>query len=232
MIASGMTEPTPIALWNWGMANGIAEPRTVPVESVYRHLATPGQGIVRESGIYFKGMYYVCDQADKERWFANARKNGYFPMDLWYDVNSTERVWIRDREGRFEQCRLRKSEVRYLNRRFEEVEDMLAIVEMPSPEAVHADLSSRVQLDATIESKINHATAEKIATAKPATKAEKVGNIRDNRARERSGQQGIPETKPMPTGSLPSSRSATDYAGDRSAEVIDLLAHLRPETGT
>ena len=233
MIASGMTEATPLALWNWGMTNGQAEPRTAPMESIYRHLATPGQGSVRESGIYFKGMYYVCEQAETEHWFAKARKKGYFAVDLWYDLTSTERVWIRGRDGRFEQCRLRKSEVRYLNRRFEEVEDMLSIVETPSPEVEHATLSSRVRLDAAIESKINHASAEKKATVQPETKSERLGKIRDNRAREREGLPRSPVTPADPAGAPTTSRSATDYAGERSGEVIDLLAHLRPEqTGT
>jgi hypothetical protein len=110
---------------------------------------------------------------------------------------------------------------------------MLAIIDAPSPQIQHADLTSKVRLDATIEAKIQTATAEKKANFEPASKVQRIDNIRENRARERESAPPRPEmptTKPSSALVQPSppSRSAAEYAGERSAEVIDLLGHLRP----
>lgn len=233
MIAAGVVNATPIELWNWGFASGIAEPKNPPVEAVYRHLLTTGQGTVQAGGIHFKGMFYVCERAKVERWFARARKNGRSDISLWYDPNTTTNVWVHSADGSFETCYLRKSESRYVGRRFEEVEDMLAIIDTPSSQIQHAELTSKVRLDATIEAKIQTATADKNANFEPASKVERIGKIRENRARERDGTPVRPVPVPVtpiatPAASTPPSRSATEYAGERSAEVIDLLGHLRP----
>lgn len=228
MIADGMTDATPLALWNWGMENGIAEPKALPMESVYLHLLPSEAASVQASGIFFKGMYYVCDQADRENWFALARRKGRRTVNLWFDPNSTEHVWIRDREGHFAPCRLRATEVRYRDFRIEEVEDMLAVIDAKSPEATYEELASKVQLDATIEAKIRHAGAEKKATVEVVSNAQRVANIRGNRAREREGLPGATAPVLPPTIRTPSSNSANDYAGERGSEVIDLLSRLRP----
>lgn len=225
IIADGVVNATPIELWNWGVATGIAEPKNPPIEAVYHHLLSTGQGSVQAGGIHFKGMFYTCERADAERWFARARKNGRSGVALWYDPNTTTNVWVRDSDGRFETCQLRKTETRYLGRRFEEVEDMLAIVETPSPQILHSDLESKVRLDAAIEAKINGAVADKKATFEPASKVQRLGNIRENRARER---ESTPEPLSAPAVPNQPSRSATEYAGERSAEVISLLGRLRP----
>ena len=231
MLASGVVNATPIELWNWGFASGIAEPKNPPVEAVYRHLLSTGQGTVQAGGIHFKGMLYVCERAEVERWFARARKNGRTDLTLWYDPNTTTVVWVRSADGSFETCHLRKSESRYIGRRFEEVEDMLAIIETPSPQIRHDELTSKVQLDATIEAKIKSASADKSANFEPSSKLQRIGNIRENRARERESTPQLPTPQATPIGpSSPvgPSRSAAEYAGERSAEVIDLLGHLRP----
>lgn len=232
MIAAGVVNATPIELWNWGFGSGIAEPKNPPVEAVFRHLLSTGQGTVQAGGIHFKGMFYVCERAEVERWFARARKNGRSDITLWYDPNTTTHVWVRSADGDFETCHLRKSETRYVGRRFEEVEDMLAIIDTPSPQIQHGELTSKVRLDATIEAKILSATAEKQASFEPASKVQRIGSIRENRARERASipPQLPASAKPAilpPTPTAPS-RSAAEYAGERGAEVIDLLGHLRP----
>lgn len=228
MIASGVVNATPIELWNWGFASGIAEPKNPPIEAVYRHLLSTGQGAVQAGGIHFKGMFYVCERAEVDRWFARARKNGRSDISIWYDPNTTANVWIRSADGLFETCHLRKSESRYVGRRFEEVEDMLAIIENPSPQIQHADLTSKVRLDATIEAKIQTASADKQANFEPASKVQRIGNIRENRARERESTPQRTAASATPIAPGVPSQSATEYAGERSAEVIDLLGHLRP----
>lgn len=222
MIASGMINGTPIDIWKWSVAQGLTEARHLPADTVYRHLLPSDAASIQAGGIYFNGMFYVSDQAEQEQWFARARRSGRHSIELWYDRNSTEHVWLLDRDGRFAPCKLRASEERYRERRFEEVIDMLAIVDQPSPKTVYADLNSRAQLDAVIEAKITHATVDKQATVERMSKTQQVANIRQNRARERSGVPPQSAPAPKPAG------SAAEYAGERSGEVIDLLSRLRP----
>jgi hypothetical protein len=231
MIAAGMTSGTPLALWNWSMVAGIAEPKSLPYEAVLFHLLPNEAGSVRAGGIFFKGMYYVCDEAEHQQWFARARKSGVRSVRLWFDPNSTEHVWVRDRAGLLAPCRLRASEARYRERRVEEVVDMLAIVETTPPTAIYDELNSKVRLDAMIEGTIEQAAAEKRATAENISNAGKIADIRENRAREKAAiaLERSPE-HPAPTNRTPSTSSANDYAGERGGEVIDLLSRLRPGT--
>ena len=105
---------------------------------------------------------------------------------------------------------------------------MQAIVDPPSPDTVFADLNSRIQLDAAIEAKINQAAAEKQATAEPMSKAERVANIRQNRARERAGMSAANSPPPQPAVVPKPAGSAAEYAGERGGDVINLLSRLRP----
>lgn len=135
----------------WSMVQGISGAKHPPADAAYRHLLPSDSASIQAGGICFKGMFYVCDQAEQEQWFAKARNHGRRSIDLWYDMNSTEHVWLLDRNGQFVPCKLRAFEDRYRERRFEEVADMLAVVNTASPDTIYADLNSRVQLDAVID---------------------------------------------------------------------------------
>ena len=108
-----------------------------------------------------------------------------------------------------------------------------------SDDIEHRTLTSRVQLDDFIQSTLDTAMAEK-HTAGPARPKEKKA-MRQHRSLERLSERVLAEQRaphaegrPMPPpptlspDSAPYDTTAQDYAGERSAEVIDILSHLHP----
>lgn len=235
MIAESV-EATPIARWNWGMSNGIGEAKSQSLESVHLHLLAREAGTIQAGGIGFKRMMYECHSPDAATWAARARHRGRTGIEVWHDPNSTGKIWVRGESGVFLPCTLRASDDRYRDRRYEEVIDMLAMIDQTSPDALHASLSSRVNLDAQIESTIQHATLAKdaVASGAPPTKSAKLANIRQYRQLERETQGMLPQhAKPAPAveESSDAGSTAKNYAGARGAEVIDLLSRLRGQEG-
>lgn len=231
MVQHGV-EPTTIGIWNWAAALGLIEPNLRPRESVYLHLLPKAKGTVRAGGIYFNGMVYtnVLDPSGTRS--VRARANGREQIDVWYEP-SANHIWIRNEERAFFMCPLRASEDRYRGMRREEVVDMLAITSAVSVESKYAELNSRVQLDAYIESTISTAAAEKSETEAPSSKAEKVRNIRENHNLERDVERllaverspgGNRNSPPASQVGQANSSTVREYAGERGAEVISLLS--------
>lgn len=235
MIADGL-DPTPINLWNWGMAQGMGEPNVQSRDTVYLHLLPRDQGSVRASGIYFKGMIYTNPADPAGTRFAKARLHGREPITVWYEPETVEHIWIQDVDKSFVQCPLRRSEQRYRDRRIEEVLDMLEMVRMRSPDEEHSTLTSRVRLDEFIQSTVDTAVAEKKSTTTAPHGAK--AKMRTHRELERLTERVLAEQQtPAATArpiqqaiktpsEAPRDKTAQDYAGERSAEVVDLLSRL------
>jgi len=234
MIAD-QVEPTPVGIWNWALRNGRIDENVQADELIYLHLLPRDRGSIQKGGIKFKGMFYICDWAVEKNWFARARHRGVSSILCWYDPNSTEHIWIKNDQGDFLRCDLRKSESRYHGYRFDEVIDMLAIINEESPDSKYTKLVSKVSLDAQISGVVNAAKKDKSLTTDVSTKSEKLGNIRSNRANERlqERKESLPPDDlripaPPESDAITSVGVAENYAGSRGAEVIDLLSRLRP----
>lgn len=238
MIADAV-DPTPINVWNWGMAQGMGQPNIQSRDAVYLHLLPRDRGTVRAGGIHFNGMIYTNPADPNGHSLARARLHGRAPVDVWYEPVTVEHVWIQGPDKSFICCPLRQSERRYHDRRLEEVQDMLAMTRTRSDDIEHRTLTSRVQLDDFIQSTLDTAMAEK-HTADPARPKEKKA-MRQHRSLERLSERVLAEQRaphaegrPMPPPPTPSPDSAPhdttaqDYAGERSAEVIDILSRLHP----
>lgn len=102
------------------------------------------------------------------------------------------------------------------------------------PTRRRAELESRVQLSDQVHQIISHALAERKLEPAPPTKAEATGNIRENRAEERLREREnavVPEGVRAEPASLQSEltpKAHDSYAGERTAQVIDLLKRIRP----
>lgn len=236
MIAD-QVEPTPMGIWGWALKNDRIEANTQTEELIYLHLLPRDNGSVQKGGIKFKGMFYVCDWAIEHNWFARARHRGVSSIVCWYDPNSTQHIWIQGLDRHFIRCDLRNSEVRYHGVRFEEVIDMLEILKQESPQSKYSKLASRVALDATISDVVSNAVKEKKLTKESASKSQKLGDIRTNRSHERMQERSesvVPEDLRVTISNQNTQASNTgvgvaeNYAGTRSAEVIDLLSRFRP----
>ncbi|VVO74546.1 Transposon Tn7 transposition protein TnsB [Pseudomonas fluorescens] len=233
MVADAV-EPTPIAIWNWSIANDFAESNYRADDLIYLHLLPRDNGTVQRSGIFFKGMYYTCDMAIDNKWFSIARSRGVWSVQCWYDPNSADHIWVQSGNKEFIRCDLRTSDRKYAGYRTDEIYDMIEAYRQTPPEHKRAELESRVSLGEEIGGLIDTALKEKSQTEPPKTKAEKIGNIRENRAEERLRERAA---TPVPAGvrsaatEIPQAHpddSAGRYAGARSAQVIDMLKRIRP----
>ncbi|WP_296650000.1 Mu transposase C-terminal domain-containing protein [Paraburkholderia sp.] len=231
-------EPSPVNLWRWGMERGLSTPNTQPENLVYLHLLPRENASIQRGGICFKGMYYSCALAVEENWFARARRDGRRSVTVWYDPNDTTHVWLQDPQRNFIRCDLLASEERVAGRRLEEVLDMLGMTGTPTTENAYAALNDRVRLDAHIDAAVGQARIDKRA-AKPSTPvpdSRQVGNIRMHRAFEKAAERHR-ASNTSPVGGADSAGSPVPaeatpgvvdtYAGERGAEVLDLLGRLR-----
>ena len=227
-------DPTPVGIWTWALENGHVEPNNHPDELVYLHLLPREQATVQKGGVLFRGMHYVCDVAIENNWFAKARSRGVWSIECWYDPNSAAHIWIRGDNKQFIRCDLRKSDHKYADYRSDEIFDLLEAYRQAPPAHKRAELESRISLLEEVNQIVSGAMAERKEEPVPATKAEMIGNIRENRAVERLKER---ETAHVPEGvriDPPGQKAETaperseNFAGPRSAQVIDMLKRLRP----
>lgn len=227
-------EPTPLAIWNWASENSLMQPNNRPDELIYLHLLPRERASVQKGGVLFRGMYYVCEVAIQENWFAKARRNGVWSIDCRFDPNSAAHIWIQDENKQFLRCDLRRSDAKYSSYRSDEIYDLLEAYRQAPPAHKRAELESRIGLVDTVDQIIRAAQAERKLEPPLKTKAEAVGNVRENRSLERQLERenaavpdGVRAAPVQPAAEGPSI-GHDSYAGPRSAQVIDLLKRLRP----
>ncbi|MBD1553157.1 Mu transposase C-terminal domain-containing protein [Pseudomonas typographi] len=227
-------EPTPMGIWDWALENDLIQANKRPDDLIYLHLLPRERATVQKGGVLFRGMHYVCELAVQENWFAKARRNGVWSIDCRFDPNSASHIWIHGENKQFLRCDLRRSDAKYSSYRSDEIYDLLEAYRQSPPAHRRAEQESRVSLVDTVEQIISAAKAERKLEPAHTTKAEAVGNIRENRAEERLLER---ESATVPDGVRAESVSPTEeapavaldsYAGARSAQVIDLLKRLRP----
>lgn len=141
--------PVPRDLWHWGIVNRNGRLKKQPEHIVKLNLMLQGEATVTAAGIQFKGMHYGCDLAMRQQWFVKARAGKTWRVKVCYDSRSTNEIYLwLDNGHRFETCTLLEREERYLNKRFEEVEDLFEIERYQGRCQEVSNLFSKIELDA------------------------------------------------------------------------------------
>ncbi|OPK06021.1 Mu transposase C-terminal domain-containing protein [Pseudomonas sp. VI4.1] len=232
MVADNVA-PTPLSIWNWALENDFVEPNYRSDDLIYLHLLPRDNGTVQKGGVLFKGMYYISDMVVDKNWLAKARSQGVWSIQCWYDPNSADHIWIQGDDKQFVRCDLRYSDRKYASYRTDEIYDMLEAYRQTPPTHKRFELESRISLNDEIDGLVNTALKEKNEATAPKTKAEHIGNIRENRAEERFRERAeaqVPEGVRSVGVNAPQSPKdpPEHYAGARSAQVIDMLKRIRP----
>jgi hypothetical protein len=225
-------ESTPIGIWNWGIEHGYGRPNIKSPELVYLHLLPRDTASVQAGGVYFSGMFYTSPTDIRSKRFARAREKGRETIDVWYDSNRPENIWIRNEDKSFSQLCWRSSESKYAGHRLEEITDMLEIIKQSSPEQKYTELVGKVKLDDQVQSIIQSATLEKVLHKEDLSAAQQVAGIRANRAIELAAERATninPALQFRPETVEPIRRDAdvSETFGQRGGEVINLLSRLR-----
>jgi hypothetical protein len=115
---------TPANIWYWGIKNITGNQRSISSDYVQLNLMRSGKAKITKSGIEFNGRNYLCEKGNSEKWHIRARNLGIRYIDIRFDPRNMNNIYLVNSNG-FEVCILRKDEVLYLNRAYEEIIDYI-----------------------------------------------------------------------------------------------------------
>lgn len=183
-------ERFPTDLWNWGMANRIGHLQTYPREIVRLNLLPRKQVSVTAQGIHFSHqLYYTCETAERENWFARARNRGSWKISIAYHPHSTGEIYLPTNEGMgIEVCELTSASQTFQQSDHFSVDNYYFGEAVDSENARDRIYKSDAEFNARHQEITNQATQKtnlaKYDAGKRSKKAQTEG-IRDNRIEER-----------------------------------------------
>lgn len=179
--------PIPTEIWNWGIQNKSGKLRSINQDIVRLNLMPRAMGTITGRGLKFKGVLYGSKLALQERWFEKANNEGSWKVEISYDPQDMDNVYILLDGGKdIEKCFLLNHEDRYKNKTLEEIEFLLEYEKMKSQENKNRELQSKVDLIFDIEAIVKNAEMQSnqhIGAGE--SNAKKLKGIRKNRAKER-----------------------------------------------
>lgn len=169
----------PMDIWNYGIRYRSGGLSTVSKEKIRYSLLPKEKASISEKGICFHGMFYTCDNAEKNKWFETARVRGRETVETAYDPGCSDSVYIMTDDG-FLECRLLEKCSGSSGRSFAEIDGYREDDLWEKNAFEHEEHEAHAKLDAYIE-----AEKEKAAEARPdmngKTKAERLADIHMNR---------------------------------------------------
>lgn len=178
--------PIPIKLWEWGIKHCSGLLRSFPEDIVKLCLMPTGTATVTSKGIRFKGIYYLCDRAIRERWLEQARAKGSFKVDITYDPRDMGRIYLRNTDdGSWEVCALAGWQEKYKGKYLDEVLYLHESEKQAKNEYAGKKLTARVNLSAQVEEVVAEAVEQARQTPLPKAKSQRTGSIRANRSDEK-----------------------------------------------
>ena len=205
-------EAIPVKLWNWGIQNSSGALRIYPKETIQLALMPKENGSVTEDGIYFKKLYYTCQEARDGNWFENARKNGRYAVEISYDPRNMSEIVVWDsKDGQHYRCTLLDWEQRFSEKSLEEVEYEQKKQDYEKKQNERAEMEAHINLNRKIAAIVEEAN-QMAPTTVGMTKAERLSDIRENRQTEKetiraeesfTGQKQESETKQIDQQPLP-----------------------------
>ena len=183
MIADDV-EPVPIKLWDWGISH-CGTLRSFSEETVKLCLMPSDTASVTAKGIRFKGLYYLCERAAKERWFETARAKGSFKVDISYDPRNMSVIYVRNRDNTFDRCFLAEWQDKYINMCLEEIRYLQESEKLAQRQNFPKETTKKIDLLVGIENVIAEAEEMARQTAVPKSKSARTTNIWENRRNEK-----------------------------------------------
>ncbi|WP_421344252.1 hypothetical protein [Aeromonas veronii] len=85
-------------VWYWGMEQAILKPR-VSTNRLRYALLPEAEATVRSQGVFFKGLYYNCNEIVRRGYLDRAKNIGRFKITVRYTDISTNHIWYGDDES-------------------------------------------------------------------------------------------------------------------------------------
>ncbi len=188
-------ERYPLDLWNWGIRNCSGHLRTLPREIVRLNLLPHKQAAITPHGIRFEHeLYYTCELALREGWFARAGRRGVSKIEVAYDPRSVDLVYLCLEGGRrLEPCHLTAASAKaFCGRDWHEVIDYSAREAQAKDAARTRFIRSEAQAHA-LQKQIVTEAMEKTLAARASggrqSKSARTQGISANRALERQSER-------------------------------------------
>nr|WP_314562200.1 Mu transposase C-terminal domain-containing protein [uncultured Pseudomonas sp.] len=237
MIAAEV-EPTPIAMWNWSMANNLLNSKVVSPAELKIALLPTQECRIGRGGINFQGVQYTCETAIRSEWLERSHNFKTRYVRVFYDPNSIENCWIKSEAG-FERLTIvPQQRANYAGLRMEEVLDMIKILNQVSPDARYEDANTGALLQGRQEDILNRAKAKRQSQGDPKSDAEFKRDKRGKRATETQNERDL-HTADLNQLSLVDSspavvetpkRVAVKPVSSRSASFLKLVVNADNET--
>ncbi|ADU28506.1 Integrase catalytic region [Evansella cellulosilytica DSM 2522] len=177
--------PIPIEIFKWGLHKGNGQLRTMLLDAIRSNIYPKSQATVTPKGIHFGNLYYTCSKAVKERWFSNARIQGNWKMEVYYNPQSVATIYIRIDRQNYEVCSLIEQYEMYRDAKEEELVSLKENLRLQKAEYVEAQMNGAMQLAQDIESIVKQAKEKTKDQSLNGEVPKDIKNIRENREKER-----------------------------------------------
>ena len=183
-------EPYPLEIWQWGIPRRSGKPPEWTQEIVRLNVLPRKTVSVTEHGIQFeRNIFYTCDTAVRDSWFAKARISGNWKVNVSYDPRTLDKIYLRLDGGRgLEPCRLTPASKTFNHRDLYTALDYFELERQAEEASRTRTLQAHAELDAQCAHIVEEAREKTLAaqrTAGAQSKRSRIGQIRENRAVER-----------------------------------------------
>lgn len=227
MIAE-QVEPYPLQLWAWGIENRSGILRDMDPEFVRFGLLPRREATVTEHGIRFDGLYYDCQTAQEEHWFAQARQRRW-KVPVAYDPRSTNTIYLyHDAHRKPEPCSLLDANQVFAGHEWKEVLDYFECEKQRAAAVKTRDQAAEAEYHAHRKHIVRQAEADRPST-RGQSKSARVKNIKEHRAREREYERQAAALQESPDDVPELPPSVSGYVPPPSD--LEMLRQLREERG-
>ncbi|MDR1703144.1 MAG: Mu transposase C-terminal domain-containing protein [Clostridiales bacterium] len=225
MIADGVV-PIPLELWNWGISHLSGALRVFPEDTVKLALMPADTASVTAKGIRFKNMYYLCERAASEQWFEKARAKGSWKVNISYDPRNMSTIYVREPDGTVDMCWLSGWQEKYVGKCLYEINHLRETEKAMQRGNAPKEMASKAELSAAIDGIIAEAEEMSRQTVVPKSKVERIGNIRENRRREKESRRQT-EAFTLAEDESPQPEPVQPESPDDSEPISPTLAMLK-----
>ena len=190
MIANGV-RPIPVELWNYGMQYQTGVLKKVSVDEIYKVLLPHKTATVTASGILYNELYYTCEKAEREDWYAKARISGRWSIPCNVDTSNVEHIYLIDDNGDVVKCDLMRKNKAFSGYSQDELDHMHGMIEAEKADYTQTLERATTKLILEIEKEVGRCEAEKADAAKAGGAGSmSKSNVREQRKAEKDELSG------------------------------------------
>lgn len=183
-------KPTPLDLWNWGIANKKGTLRKVDRDRFRLNIMPRGKATISRGAVVFKNLYYGATELLDESIYKRYKLKS---LEIVYDPRNIERIyWLKDDGTQYLTLNLLDKSLDFKGMYLEDVISAHKKAAALRQSARKSQLQQETELDQAILKIARKATKETDAAIDPTlSKSQRLKNIRDNRANEKEKNRQI-----------------------------------------